>query len=216
MHPLKFLIYPVLIFTGCLGPVAELYPEDENLRPVSVYVVSHGWHVGIAVEAGAVREILPDHPEIPQTRILKFGWGDAKYYPHPSPGAGLLVRAGLLPTRSVLHVVGTDIPLESYFTNSDIIEIKVTEEGAERMADFITTYFKRNREGEVIYQERGLYSQSAFFEANGLYFLPNTSNRWTAKALRQTGFPITPFYSVTAGNVIRQAREHGKRIQQRN
>jgi hypothetical protein len=61
----------------------------------------------------------------------------------------------------------------------------------------------------------GLYPNSTFFEANGRYYFPNTSNKWTARALRETGYPISTFYTVTSGNVVKQASEHGVVIQKR-
>ncbi|MEX0647054.1 MAG: DUF2459 domain-containing protein [Balneolaceae bacterium] len=212
---MRYLPVFMIFMIGCLGPVAELYPDDEDLRPVPVYVVSHGWHVGIAMESSFIRDKLQDHPEMPEAAILKFGWGDNRYYPHSSPGFGFLVRAGLWPTRSVLHVVGIDIPIERYFTNSDIIKIQVSEEGVEELARFIAERFRTDENGRMQFSDEGLYTNSAFFEANGYYYLPKTSNTWTARALRKTGYPITPFYAVTSGNVVRQARKDGEWIQRR-
>lgn len=207
----------ILLFTlgGCLGPVSELYPDEDELRTLPVYVTSHGWHVGIAIESQHIINKIPSHPELPDARFLKFGWGDNKYYPHNNPGFGLLLRAGLWPTGSVIHVVGIDIPVENYFAGSDVIRVNVTAEGMERLTDFVRNHFKTQSES-IIYAADGLYSNSAFFEANGLYFIPKTSNTWTARALRQTGAPITPFYAVTSGNVIYQARKTGDTIQLRN
>ncbi len=196
-------------FTGCLGPVKDLYPEDEELRPIPVYIISHGWHVGIAIEKEQVAPFLPEHERMPQASLLKFGWGDNRYYSDSEAGFGLMMRAALLPTRSVIHVVGIDMPVEHYFSRSTIVKVQVTEEGAERLAKFIGERFRLSEEGEPLLASDGLYRNSTFFEANGLYFIPKTSNTWTARALRQTGYPITPFYAITSGNVIRQARKDG-------
>jgi uncharacterized protein (TIGR02117 family) len=206
------LIAVILILSGCLRPVSDLYPDDEELRPHPVYILSHGWHVGIAFESHHILNIVPDHDQLPSTKFLKFGWGDNKYYPHEDPGFGLLMRAALLPTRSVIHVVGIDIPVENYFAGSDIIKVNVSEEGINQLANFIFDRFRLNDDSEIKYVTNGLYRQSAFFEATGRYFIPKTSNTWTARALRRTGAPITPFYAVTSGNVIYQARQFGEII----
>lgn len=211
----RCLILFWIIFTGCLGTVTELYPEDEELRPVEMYVVSHGWHVGIAIESAAIDTLLPDHEKMPEGRYLKFGWGDNRYYPDSDPGFGLLLRAALLPTRSVVHVVGIDIPVENYFGASDIIRIQISEEGAGEFGQFISSRFRLDEQDRLRYAAEGLYTNSEFFEATGYYYFPKTSNKWTARALRETGFPITPFYAFTSGNVIQQARKHGEVIQQR-
>lgn len=212
----RILFIAIILFpTGCLGPVAELYPEDEDLRPIPVYILSHGWHVGIAIEAEYINDKIPGHEEIPQTRYLKFGWGDNRYYPHSDPGFGLLLRAALLPTGSVIHVVGFDIPVESYFAGSEVILVKISEAGMEKLTGFIADRFYRDDEGQIEYAADGLYTNSSFFRANGWYFFPKTSNTWTARALRQAGCPISPFYAVTSGNVISQTRSFGEILQER-
>jgi uncharacterized protein (TIGR02117 family) len=207
------LLLILLIATGCLSPVKELYPEDESERPVSVYIVSHGWHAGIAIEASAIEEYLPSHPDMPSARFLKFGWGDGRYYTDSEAGFWLMMRAALLPTRSVIHVVGIDIPVERYFSGSNIVQIKVSEEGAKKMGEFVEKRFRKDNNGDFIFAADGLYTNSVFFQATGRYYLPKTSNIWTARALRQTGYPITPIYSFTSGNVVQQAKRDGVEIQ---
>lgn len=216
MRPLftnLLLLLTVLVLSGCLGPVKELYPEDEGQRPIAVYIVSHGWHAGIAIEASAIRDHLPVHPDMPSAEYLKFGWGDGRYYPDTDAGFWLMLRGALLPTRSVIHVVGIDIPVERYFSRSKVIKIQVSEEGAEEMGKFVAKRFRLDSDGEARVAADGLYRNSIFYEATGRYYLPKTSNVWTARALRQTGYPITPVYSLTSGNVVKQARKEGVVVQ---
>ncbi|MEX0660792.1 MAG: DUF2459 domain-containing protein [Balneolaceae bacterium] len=208
----RYLFLFFLVTTGCLGPVTELYPEDEDERPIPIYLISHGWHVGIAIESTYIKDHLPDHEKMPAAKYLKFGWGDGKYYSDSDAGFGLLIRAALWPTRSVLHVVGMDVPPDRYFSRSDIIKVQISRQGADEFAQFISDRFRRHDEGNVLFYDDGLYNNSSFFEATGLYYLPKTSNTWTARALRSTGYPITPFYSLTSGNVIQQARKDGEII----
>ena len=211
MKGLLLLIF--FLTTGCLSPVKELYPDDESERTVSVYIVSHGWHAGIAIEASAIEEYLPPHPDMPSAKFLKFGWGDGRYYTDSEAGFWLMMRAALLPTRSVIHVVGIDLPVERYFSGSKVIQIKVSAEGAKKMGEFVEERFRRDEYGEIVLEADGLYTNSVFFQATGRYYLPKTSNIWTARALRQTGYPITPIYSFTSGNVVQQAKRDGIEIQ---
>lgn len=205
------IIFLWLIIAGCLGPIKELYPEDEELRPIPAYIISHGWHVGIAIESKHIRHILPEHEQMPTAEFLKFGWGDNRYYVDSEAGFGLMLRAAMLPTRSVIHVVGIDLPVENYFSASTIVKVQITEEGAEKLGEFIAERFSRDEDG-VRFAAEGLYSNSIFFEANGFYYIPKTSNTWTARALRRTGYPISPFYAITSGNVVKQARKDGEVI----
>ncbi len=208
----SYFIIILIITTGCLGPVTELYPEDKEERPIPIYLISHGWHVGIAIESEYILSQLPDHEKMPKAEYLKFGWGDGRYYTDSDAGFGLLLRAALWPTRSVLHIVGIDIPLDRYFMGSEIIKIQITQLGADEFAKFINDRFRRDEDGNVRFNSDGLYTNSSFFDAIGRYYLPKTSNTWTARALRKTGYPITPFYSLTSGNVIQQARKDGEII----
>lgn len=203
------LILVSLISTGCLSPIQDLYPQNEEERPVPVYIVSHGWHAGIAIESEYIRHLLPDHPQMPEARFLKFGWGDQRYYSEHDAGFGLMIRAALLPTRSVLHVVATDLPIERYFRASRVVRMQITLEGAEQLGLFILDRFRKDENGNIQGVADGLYSNSQFFAANGRYYLPKTSNTWTARALRQTGYPNTPIYSLTSGNVIKQSLKDG-------
>jgi len=207
------LLFTVVIFGACLNPVRNLYPNDPDLRNVPVYVVSHGWHAGIAIESEYILNQIPEHSELPDTKFLKFGWGDARYYSNPDAGFWIMMRAALLPTKSAIHVVGFDIPVEMYFSGSKVVEIKITEEGAAELGTFINQTIKKDEDDNPIYFAEGLYRNSVFLEAERSYIFPRTSNKWTAKAVRKTGYPISPLYAFTSGNVIKQASEDGILIQ---
>ncbi|MEX0720638.1 MAG: DUF2459 domain-containing protein [Balneolaceae bacterium] len=209
----KWLLFLMIFCTGCLGPVTDVYPEDEQLRPIPIYVVSHGWHVGIAIESSYINHKLPEHEQMPTADFLMFGWGDDKYYVNPDAGFWLLMRAAFLPTRSVIHVVGFNVPVEDYFTGSRIVKVQISKEGADKFAEYIEDRFRRENDS-IQFAADGLYNNSVFFKATGLYFFPKTSNTWTARALRQTGYPITPFYAITSGNVMHQAGKEGEVVRE--
>lgn len=193
---------------GCLGPVTALYPDDESRRPITVYVTSHGWHVGIVTPADATVTTLPD-ADYPDRRLLEFGWGDARYYPHPDPGLRELLTAALLPTSAVMHIAGFDADIERQFPNSRIVQLQISEQGMAELANFLANTLKPDDQGRAVYVGRGLYADSIFLEARGPYMLPHTSNLWAARALRAAGVPVTPLYAMTQGNVIYQAGRAG-------
>lgn len=208
-----FLLVFLLLTTGCLGPVRELYPGEQEQRPVPVYVVNHGWHVGVVFRGERLREKLPEHDRLPQNEFLMVGWGDNKYYPSERVRVDLFLRAAFWPTGSVLHLVGFDAPVDAYFRQSEIVRLQLSEEGVEKMTGYIADRFQKGDSDEIIFAADGLYPQSAFFEAEGTYFFPRTSNKWTARVLRESGLPVTPFYAITSGNVMKQARKSGEVIQ---
>lgn len=202
----------VLLYTGCTGASETLYPKDKSQRPVTVFVVGHGWHTALVIEEQYIRDQIPSHREFPKNTYLMAEWGDNRYFPHEDPGTGLLLRAALLPTGSVVHITGLPQPPHLIFASSTVVSIKITEEGAEQLASFIASEFRYDDEDELIYATEGLYTNSAFFEGRKLYFFPRTSNRWVAKALRKTGYPIRSSFAFTAQNVLHQAQKDGDHL----
>ncbi|MBD3617438.1 MAG: DUF2459 domain-containing protein [Gracilimonas sp.] len=201
-----FMLLFLFFATGCLRPVTDLYPEEKEQRPVPAYVVDHGWHTAIAFEGEYLREKIPEHKALPETEFLMIGWGDNKYYQAEQATVGLFLRAAFWPTGSVMHVVGFDEGVESHFAGNEIVMVHLSERGMEQMACYIEGRFHEGEGEKLEYVAAGLYPNSAFFKAKDLYFFPKTSNKWTARVLRKSGFPITPFYALTASNVIRQVK----------
>lgn len=201
-----FFLSTVVVLNGCLGPLSELYPEEDAERPVPVHIVRVGWHAGLVVETEFVAGQLPSHPEIPDGRWMKIGWGDDRYYPDPDPPFRVLVRAALWPSGSVLHLVGMDVPPGQFFPGAEVVTLHLSEKGMEQMGRFLSDAFQYDEDGCPVYQETGRYGKSAFFRARGRYYIPKTSNVFTARALRRAGVPVTPVYAVTAGNVMWQTR----------
>jgi uncharacterized protein (TIGR02117 family) len=204
------LIFSLLLLSACNSQDEKLYPDDLNKRSVPIYVISHGWHTGIAVGEDYIRDQLPKNSRVPDGSYLMFEWGDGKYFPHNDPGIGLLLRAALLPTSSVIQITGINSRPDFSFPNSTVVQIDITPEGARMMSEFIEDQFCKSPDEQLIFTENGLYPNSTFFEARRLYFFPRTSNMWTAQALQQTGYPISPVLALTAGNVMKQAGRGGK------
>ncbi|MEX0684848.1 MAG: DUF2459 domain-containing protein [Balneolales bacterium] len=210
-----YVLIPLLVFfsvwQSCLGPVTERYPRDTDKRPVSIYVVQHGWHAGIVLPTGHIpTDLWVEDTTFPTVNFLEIGWGDRGYYQADQVTLGILMRASFWPTPSILHIAGFQTPVADYFAGSQVIEIQITEEGMKELVNFITSYFQTDKNGFAIADGGGLYgTYSSFYKAKTYYYLPKTSNTWTARALRSTGAPITPIYGLTSGNVMYQARRAG-------
>ncbi|KGD66333.1 hypothetical protein Y5S_00805 [Alcanivorax nanhaiticus] len=70
----------------------------------TILVIRHRWHTGVAFPAEHLSPslmFLSSHFDAPH--YFEFGWGDDAFY-RKDNSAGLLLRAMLWPTRSVLHV----------------------------------------------------------------------------------------------------------------
>lgn len=206
------LALAVVLSAGCGAPVAGLYPPRAGDVAVPVYVIAHDWHAGLAVRAGDVPAALwPERADFPRAEYLEVGWGDRDYWQAHEPGIGLGFKALLLPTPSVVRVIGVDGTLAVVFPESEIIEVGLSRAGFERFSRFVHDSFARDgdtRTPPLTPRWPGVL----FYPARGAYHALRTSNTWTAAALRAAGFPITPAYALTAGNVIRQTRSHGRVI----
>ena len=196
---------------GCASPPAEP-PTVPHLAKV-VYVLGHGWHTGLVVQRADIPDgIWPEHNDFPKAQYVEVGWGDKDFYQAQEPTFSLALKAALQSTASVLHVVGFNGPPEAYFPESEVIAVRLSPPGFERMSTFIHATYKRDENGRAIYLGPGWYEYSKFYLAMGTYHLFNTCNTWVAKALQAAGSPMYPASAMTAGNVMEQARKFGVTI----
>ncbi len=197
----------VALVTACLGPVRGFYPPASGEPVKSVWVLDHGWHTGVAVRQDDIPEgVWPEHLDLPKSEFIEVGWGNEDFYLAPRGTVWLAIKAVLWPTPSVLHLVAFDGPVGRFLPAGDVVEIRVSEPGFRRLAEFLEQAYARDASGRTVPLGPGQYSNSRFYRARERYFLLNTCNTWTAQALRMTGAPITPPYALTAGNVMSQVR----------
>lgn len=62
--------------------------------------------------------------------------------------------------------------------------------------------FSRGSDGHLIKTMDSADGNSSFYEAEGVYYLLNTCNTWTAKGLKSTGWKISPVFKSTPGSVM--------------
>jgi hypothetical protein len=105
-----------------------------------------------------------------------------------------------------LHIVGFDGPVERFFSDREIVEIRVAERGFRDLAAFVQDAYARDG-GRPIVLGLGQSANSRFYLAREKYFLLKTCNTWTARALRSAGLPVTPLTAVTAANLMDQVRK---------
>ncbi|MEH6825514.1 MAG: DUF2459 domain-containing protein [Motiliproteus sp.] len=196
---------------ACAAPVKNLFPPGDNASIKSIYLVSHGWHTGMVLRRADIpADIWPKNVDFPYAEFLEVGWGDKQYYQTPDAHFGITVRAALWPTSSVLHIVGFSGAVTAYFPLNDIIEIKLSEPGFERLSRHIASSFSRDETAQARPLGRGLYGNSRFYLSRESYHLFNTCNVWAARALRAAGVPITPYFSITVEQLMVQAQTFGE------
>jgi uncharacterized protein (TIGR02117 family) len=207
----RCLVVGALALTGCLGPVAGLYPPSEPETAPVVWIVDHGWHTGLVVRvADLPGDLWPERADFPGARFLEVAWGDRDFYVAPRGTSGLAVRAALLSRGSVLHVVGFREPVSVAFPAQEVIAVTLSRRGFAELARFVDATHDRGGASRGARLAPGLYGDGGFYPARGRYSLLNTCNTWIATALREAGAPITPQWAATAGGVLRQVRSFGR------
>lgn len=212
----RFLLVVICIAcSSCAGPeIKSDLPSEPDEPARTIYLVSHGWHAGIVIRRNDILDtVWPENRDFPDAEFLEVGWGDSDYYQTPDPHWAITIKAALLPTLSVLHIVGFSGSISAYFPYSEIIEIQLTEPGFERLCRYIAASHAKDTAGNSVPLGAGLYGTSRFYLSSETYHLFNTCNAWTAKALRTAGCPVTPAVTITVDNLMSRVRTFGKVIQ---
>jgi uncharacterized protein (TIGR02117 family) len=202
------LLVCLLLGVGCAPPASELPSAREPAKVI--YVVGQGWHTGIVVQRQDIPEALwPEHNDFPAAQFLEIGWGDKDFYQADEGSFGLALKAAFNSTASVLHVIGLRVPPEGFFVHSEILAVRLSPQGFERLCTFIHNAYKKDESGQAVALGPGWYESSRFYLAAGKYHLFYTCNTWAAKALQVAGCPINPTLALTTESVMSQVRRFG-------
>ncbi len=190
---------------------ATARPDEPDIK---IYLVSHGWHAGIIIERAEIPDsVWSTHSEFLDAEYLEVGWGDSDYYQTPEPHWGITLKASLLPTASVLHIVGFSGSVSGYFPYSEIIQIRLTEPGFKQLSRYIAASYFKDPAGNTVSLGPGLYGSSRFYRSHETYHLLNNCNVWTGRALQTAGCPIKAASILTVENLMFKARRCGRVIQ---
>lgn len=203
----------LLFGSGCSGRVGP--PLALGEPGTSIYVVSHGWHTGIVMRRADIPAgVWPESGDFPEAKYLEVGWGDWDFYQTPEPGIWITFKAGALPTASVLHVAGFAKPVADYFAYNEIAELKVSNGSAARLARFIGQTHRRDGAARATALGPGLYGDSRFYPARGIFHMFNNCNTWTARALASAGLPVRTFPAISADGLMDDVRKLGEQLPQ--
>jgi uncharacterized protein (TIGR02117 family) len=204
----------VLLAARCHLPRQAVSPGDERGRTSAVYVVKHGWHAGIAVRRADVPDDRwPVLDDFPNAQYLEVGWGEVRYYPGRSRGVWGAVRAGAWPTGSVLHVVPVEDGVLDQFSRHTVVRVPVGPEELNLLTTFVAESFAVDSTGQAAFAAPGYYVGSRFYASPLAYHAFNNCNHWAAAALEAAGCDVSPRWTFTVGQVVRQAEECGTLVQ---
>ena len=195
----------VLTLFGCATASDPARGEGGDWR--SFYVVNHGLHTGLVIARPDLLQVLPALAEaFSDGDFVEFGWGDEDFYRAPQATLSLALRALFGSTATVLHAVKIDGDPRRRFAASEVIEVRVTEDGYLRLLAFVAGTFTHSATGTLVVLGPGLYGESRFYQAEGRYSLFYTCNTWVAEALAASNCQMSPTAVITAGSVMSQLR----------
>ena len=197
----------VILLNSCASRPTDLPTAADCEAPRAFYVVSHGWHTGLVLKRKDLIALVPPLAnDFPTGDYLEIGWGDEHFYQAETVNLGLALRAILWPTTTVLHIVSVPDEPRRYFPGSEVIQVSVPQAGYQKLLAFLADSFARTSANEIIKLGPGLYGESRFYRAEGVFHAFNTCNTWVAKAIESTGFPISSATTITAAGVLSQLR----------
>jgi uncharacterized protein (TIGR02117 family) len=196
---------------------AKLWPPASGAPATEIFVISHGYHAGLALPTaqvagvagreghGALIAVAQRFSSFP---FVEIGWGDQGFYSQVPDAASITIghalRALLLPGNpSVLHVVGLPEHPRRVFRAAEIVAVPLGEESFTRMMRSLDTSFARTGDPpapQVLGQ--GLYGPSLFYRAVGNFHLFNVCNHWVARMLSAAGIPTAPVMATLPAGLL--------------
>lgn len=181
----------------------------------TIWLVNHGWHTGLVLKRNEIADtIWPEIRDFSDSTYLETGWGDGDFYQAPVPSWWSMISAAIIPTDSVLHLVGFNRPVTSYFSSSEIIQLEITSNSFNRLVHAIASSFIRTKNGKAEPLGSGLYGNSYFYRSRESYHLFNTCNVWTARVLQTAGLPFNPAAAIRASDLMAQTRRINSTLRQ--
>ena len=206
------LILVIFIFLiHCTAPVKNLYPPAGNgTDNKKIYIVKHAWHTGIIVGRREADFYLPALTnEFSGADYLEVGWGDLDFYTAARGNVFLALKAVLWPTKSTIRIMGFNKHPLLIFGEDRIVEVTISDQGFINLIRYINNSFALDKDSQNIKLDTNAYGgPSQYYLSREKYHGFKTCNVWTAKAIRKTGYPITPFYALRAKNVLYQIRRY--------
>ncbi|HWV54067.1 DUF2459 domain-containing protein [Pseudorhodoplanes sp.] len=208
-YGLSSIALALFVLAGATARTGDpaLWPPKPGEAATDIFVVSHGYHSGIAVSTaqlaaaaqrsgnlalGLISERFGGYP------FIEVGWGEQDFYASVPTVSdfriGLAVRALFgAGNNTVLHVVGLPESPRSVFASADIVRIELSEAGLARMMSALNRSFALDGQPAGLQVlGRGLYGPSLFIRANGNFSMFNVCNHWVADMLSAAGLPVTP------------------------
>lgn len=189
--------------------IVSVEPPGRTLaaeRPVRVFLVDYGWHVGLAFER---RWFGADDPLVglPKTEWVEIGWGEERFYRETAsfddfdPIMGL--RAFLGMGESVVHAVALPAPPDRTFRPEALTPLALDAGGAQALAAHVAASVRR----PVAPVGEGWWpGASQFYRSGHAYSAFHICNHWASDALNAAGLPSSSVWSTLPSGLRAELR----------
>ncbi|WP_164107592.1 DUF2459 domain-containing protein, partial [Serratia marcescens] len=86
-------------------------------------------------------------------------------------------------------VVGLERPAPQVFRRADILGVRLSDAGLDRLARYFDAAIAPDVEGRPREIGQGLYGPSLFYAATGTFSVLQVCNHWAGRALAEAGLP---------------------------
>ena len=162
---LKASLFTIIIACFILSPFTSPTGKTNFVSQKVIFVTSNGWHSGISLlKTDIPPDLLPEVATFPFARFIDFGRGDKTIYPTNRLTIYNTLRAALVPTPAVIHVVGLQSEPWDAFPKAEVISLQI------RNKNFIVSLISSMRPLNAL-EKNGLKPSKKAF-THPAYFIP--------------------------------------------
>jgi uncharacterized protein (TIGR02117 family) len=191
-----------------------LWPARDD-RIVEVYVISNGYHAGLALPRERLAEfaggrgypaLIAVAQRFASFDWIEFGWGEREFYQSVATVGDMNWRMALRAlfaagNRSVVHVVGiSGDPVRAF--KAEMMKVPVSRNGFDHMLQKLDATFLAPENGALPDLGRGLYGPSLFYPANGTFGITRVCNHWVGDLLAAAGLPANPVLATLPAGLL--------------
>ncbi|MDY6800934.1 MAG: DUF2459 domain-containing protein [Bacteroidota bacterium] len=200
-----FVLIKLLALSYCFSFAQELKKESNLYK---IYVVKYDWHTGVIFERNAAVKFFPAlQDDYNDFKFIEIGWGDKDFYMAEKETFWITFKAGMLPTKSVLHVTALMNNPEKHYKGLEMVIINLRKDDFKNLIQYFNKSFALDTNKNNIKLKDGLKENSLFYLSKEKYHIFKTCNAWIARGLKRAGVPVHPFYALTSKNIMKQLKK---------
>lgn len=174
-----------------------------------LHFIRTGIHTHLVLPAPSLCALVPQLKSyFADCKWVRIGWGDYHYYGNEQQTKLMGLRALLLPTASVVALLGIDDLHRDLADDAVLYSISINDSLMESLALFVSRYFTLDKSNQLT-KVRERSNGELFFKSRGVYTIANTCNNWTSYGLRTAGLNLNPLFNIFPGQVERSVRKNG-------